>query len=77
MYHCSIYMYVCMYTYIYLFTYIYKYTFSYIYMNKNEGLKDIDDTQRLQLYGLYKQSTIGDVNCDRPNVLDFVGTAKW
>ncbi|XP_077406979.1 acyl-CoA-binding protein-like [Vanacampus margaritifer] len=29
------------------------------------------------LYGLYKQATIGDVNSDRPGILDFLGRRKW
>ncbi|XP_071373994.1 acyl-CoA-binding protein-like [Centroberyx affinis] len=29
------------------------------------------------LYGLYKQATAGDVNIDRPGLLDFTGRAKW
>jgi diazepam-binding inhibitor (GABA receptor modulating acyl-CoA-binding protein) len=31
----------------------------------------------LILYGLYKQSTIGDCNVSKPNVFDFKGQAKW
>ena len=40
-------------------------------------LTNLDDEQRLQLYGLYKQSTIGDVNTPKPMPLDMVGAAKW
>ncbi|XP_078480490.1 acyl-CoA-binding protein-like [Lampetra planeri] len=29
------------------------------------------------LYGLYKQATVGDVNLDRPGILDFTGRGKW
>jgi len=39
--------------------------------------KDMSDEQRLVSYGLFKQATIGDVNTDRPGMLDFVGKAKW
>lgn len=39
-------------------------------------LKGLDNDHRLQLYGLYKQSTDGNVSGKRP-LLDFVGAAKW
>ncbi|XP_053170267.1 acyl-CoA-binding protein-like [Scomber japonicus] len=29
------------------------------------------------LYGLYKQATAGDVNIDRPGMLDIIGKGKW
>ncbi|XP_077368579.1 acyl-CoA-binding protein-like [Festucalex cinctus] len=29
------------------------------------------------LYGLYKQATVGDLNSDRPGILDFLGRRKW
>jgi len=35
------------------------------------------DDELLVLYGLYKQATVGDVNTDRPGMLDFKGKAKW
>ena len=31
----------------------------------------------LELYGLYKQGSVGDVTGDRPGILDFVGGAKY
>jgi diazepam-binding inhibitor (GABA receptor modulator, acyl-CoA-binding protein) len=31
----------------------------------------------LELYGLYKQATVGDCNTSKPGILDFVGKAKW
>lgn len=31
----------------------------------------------LQLYGLYKQATEGDVNTERPGGFDFKSIAKW
>lgn len=40
-------------------------------------LKDMDDEQRLQLYGLFKQSTIGDINTSQPMIWDLVGRVKW
>jgi len=35
-----------------------------------------DDDLKI-LYGLYKQATVGDVNTERPGMLDFKGKAKW
>lgn len=35
------------------------------------------DTDLLELYALYKQSTVGDCNTARPGLLDFKGKAKW
>jgi len=35
------------------------------------------DTDLLELYGLYKQATVGDNNTDKPGMLDFKGKAKW
>lgn len=31
----------------------------------------------LYLYGLYKQATVGDVNTERPGMLQMEGKAKW
>ncbi|CAG0881850.1 unnamed protein product [Cyprideis torosa] len=35
------------------------------------------DDEMLELYGLYKQATVGDVNTQRPGMLDLKGKAKW
>ncbi|XP_030761904.1 putative acyl-CoA-binding protein [Sitophilus oryzae] len=35
------------------------------------------DDDLLELYGLFKQATVGDVNTDRPGLLDLKGKAKW
>lgn len=35
------------------------------------------DEEFLEFYGLFKQSTIGDVNVERPGALDLKGKAKW
>lgn len=35
------------------------------------------DQELLDLYGYYKQATIGDVNTERPGMFDFKGKAKW
>ncbi|KAF8589455.1 acyl-CoA-binding protein [Ramaria rubella] len=32
---------------------------------------------KLYFYAHYKQGTIGNVNTERPGLLDFVGKAKW
>lgn len=36
-----------------------------------------EDEDLLELYALFKQSTVGDCNTDRPGMLDFKGKAKW
>ncbi|KAG2603818.1 acyl-CoA-binding domain-containing protein 1-like [Panicum virgatum] len=35
------------------------------------------DENKLILYGLYKQATVGDVNTGRPAFYDLKGKAKW
>ncbi|XP_062395060.1 acyl-CoA-binding domain-containing protein 7 [Sardina pilchardus] len=35
------------------------------------------DQELLDMYGYYKQATVGDVNIDRPGMLDMKGKAKW
>lgn len=35
------------------------------------------DAELLEMYSLYKQATVGDVEGDRPGMLDFKGKAKW
>ncbi|MCC6621412.1 MAG: acyl-CoA-binding protein [Deltaproteobacteria bacterium] len=32
---------------------------------------------QLEMYGLYKQATVGDVTGSRPGMLDVRGRAKW
>jgi len=36
-----------------------------------------DTDEKLSIYGLYKQVTVGDVNTSRPGFFDFAGQAKW
>lgn len=36
-----------------------------------------DNDTLLQLYSLFKQATAGDVQGDRPGMMDFVGRAKY
>jgi len=43
---------------------------------KNLATNPTND-QLLKLYSLYKQASIGDINTDRPGMLDFTGKAKW
>jgi diazepam-binding inhibitor (GABA receptor modulating acyl-CoA-binding protein) len=37
------------------------------------------DQDMLEVYGLYKQATVGDINTERPGTfsMDFAGKAKW
>ena len=42
-----------------------------------KAIGGVSDNDKLQLYGLYKQATIGSVNTKRPWGIDFVGAAKW
>ena len=45
-----------------------------------EAIKAVTETtqeEMLQLYGLFKQANVGDVNVPRPGMLDFKGKAKW
>uniref|UniRef100_A0A3Q3EMY8 Acyl-CoA binding domain containing 7 n=1 Tax=Labrus bergylta TaxID=56723 RepID=A0A3Q3EMY8_9LABR len=35
------------------------------------------DQELLDLYGLYKQAIVGDINTERPGMLDLKGKAKW
>ncbi|XP_034175524.1 acyl-CoA-binding protein homolog [Osmia lignaria lignaria] len=35
------------------------------------------DNEFLELYALYKQATVGNVNTSKPGALDLKGKAKW
>ncbi|KAL7393523.1 hypothetical protein ABVT39_012088 [Epinephelus coioides] len=35
------------------------------------------DQELLDLYGLYKQSVVGEINTERPGITDLKGKAKW
>ncbi|KAF6011035.1 hypothetical protein HII12_002628 [Brettanomyces bruxellensis] len=35
------------------------------------------DDELLELYGLFKQATVGDNTTERPGVFDFKGKYKW
>ena len=42
-----------------------------------EKVAGLPDDKKLEIYGLFKQATVGDVNTSRPGMLDFKGKAKW
>merc|ERR1712055_1048586 len=35
------------------------------------------DEEMLEIYALFKQASVGDINTERPGMLDFKGKAKW
>ena len=44
----------------------------------SKGLPEKPDNKTLlQIYALYKQATVGDVDGKRPGFTDMVGRAKW
>ena len=46
------------------------------YINNNRN-HNIDNDSKLKFYKFYKQATIGDINIDKPNILDIKNTMKW
>ena len=44
---------------------------------KARALPSQPDEVLLELYGFFKQATVGDVAGDEPGVFDFVGRAKY
>jgi len=42
-----------------------------------DGPVQVSTDDKLQFYAYYKQGTIGDVNTERPGLLDFQGKYKW
>lgn len=40
-------------------------------------LEVVSDENKLKLYGLFKQSTMGNNKTSQPSMLDFKGKAKW
>lgn len=46
-------------------------------VQKAKLITTLDNEQQLLLYALFKQSTVGDVNCEKPEKSDMVGTFKW
>jgi diazepam-binding inhibitor (GABA receptor modulating acyl-CoA-binding protein) len=41
------------------------------------NIKGLKDNEKLELYALFKQATVGDVNTPRPGLFDLKGKAKW
>lgn len=39
--------------------------------------KTLSDDELKEIYALYKQATVGDINTERPGMLDLKGKAKW
>ncbi|ODV86099.1 hypothetical protein CANARDRAFT_175824 [[Candida] arabinofermentans NRRL YB-2248] len=54
---------------------------SELFTQKAEAVKNLTkkptDDEMLQLYGLFKQATIGDNETTKPGVFDFKGKYKW
>ena len=46
-------------------------------ISKAKGLPEQSNETLLELYGLFKQATVGDVQGDRPGGFDFRGAAKF
>ena len=43
-----------------------------------KNLKSNPNNEELgKLYGLYKQATVGDINIEKPNILNFKESKKW
>jgi len=43
----------------------------------SKSFSNLDTEQQLELYGLFKQGTCGDVDTSKPFFFDMVGVAKW
>lgn len=39
--------------------------------------KEPENDEKLMVYALYKQGTVGDCNTERPGMFDLKGKAKW
>ena len=44
---------------------------------KANTLPDLSNEEKLDLYKYFKQATVGDVNTNRPGLLNLKGKAKW
>ena len=42
-----------------------------------EEMKKLSNDKQLEVYSLFKQATVGDVNTERPGFMDPRGKAKW
>lgn len=48
------------------------------YVNNNKQLSEnVTDEDALELYGMYKQSTLGDNTLECPGVFSYVSRKKW
>ena len=43
----------------------------------SDEVNALSDEVKLEIYGLYKQATVGNVNIERPGMFDPKGKAKW
>merc|ERR1712080_379049 len=43
----------------------------------NKVNKTMSNDELKEIYGLYTQAPVGDINTERPGMLDFTGKAKW
>lgn len=44
---------------------------------KEANMQKISNDEKLALYGLYKQATVGDNNTDKPSFIQLEAKAKW
>merc|ERR1739838_1195823 len=42
-----------------------------------KALTKLTNDEKLALYALFKQTTVGDCNTEKPGMLDMKGKAKW
>jgi len=54
-----------------------QFTFLYEEINKKKEFLKVSDKDLLQIYSYYKQSTIGDININKPSMLNFKAFSKW
>ena len=47
------------------------------YISKVKDLGDISDSDKLYLYGNYKQALFGNINIDKPSFFNLKETEKW
>lgn len=47
------------------------------YMIRNGPPRETSDAEKLKVYALYKQATIGDINIPQPWSVQFEARAKW
>jgi len=44
---------------------------------KNKVRKTLNDDELKEVYALFKQATVGDVNIEKPGMMDLKASAKW